>query len=147
MEPFYIHSLKPIFHCDAKPFALGPRVGLDTQRHNFALGIPTCWYLKTLKFALPSMRTLKLLPTPTPNASRWNIGGIGSPTRGAGIGHVDFMLFTSYSLALGTQREPSFQWNTGLRVSAPCLVDAFGNLQRTNFLYITGEIGNLYYAR
>ena len=42
---------KPIFHCNAKPFALGPRVGLDPQRHNFALGIPTCWYLKTLKFA------------------------------------------------------------------------------------------------
>ena len=50
----------------------------------------------------------------TPNASRWNIGGIGSLTRGAGVGHVDFILFTSYSLALGTQREPSFQWNTGL---------------------------------
>ena len=30
-------TLKPIFHCDAKPFALGPCVGLDP------LGIPTCW--------------------------------------------------------------------------------------------------------
>ena len=44
----YIHIFKPIFHCDAKTFALGPCVG-----HNFALGIPTCWYLKTLKFELP----------------------------------------------------------------------------------------------
>ena len=34
--------LKPIFHCDAKPFALGPGVGLSPQRHSFALGIPTC---------------------------------------------------------------------------------------------------------
>ena len=28
--------LKPIFHCDAKPFALGTGVGLDPQRHTFA---------------------------------------------------------------------------------------------------------------
>ena len=105
-------SIKPIFHCDAMPFALGPYVGLDPQRHNFALGKPTCWYLKTLKFALPPTRTLKFaLPsTPTPNASRWNIGGVESPTRGAGVGHLDFMLCTSYS-----QREPSFQCNKGLR--------------------------------
>ena len=33
----------------------------------------------------------------TPNVSRWNIGGIGSPTRGAGVGHIDFMLFVSIS--------------------------------------------------
>ena len=51
---------KPIFHCNAKPFALGPGIGLDPQSHNFALGIPICWYLKTLKFALP--------PSPSPNA-------------------------------------------------------------------------------
>ena len=31
-------NVEPIFHCDAKPFALGPGVGLDPQRHNFALG-------------------------------------------------------------------------------------------------------------
>ena len=33
----------------------------------------------TLKLALP--------PTPTPNASQWNIGGVGS----SGVGHVYFM--------------------------------------------------------
>ena len=44
------------------------------------------------------------------------MGGVGSPMRGPGVGHVDFMLFTSYSLALGIQREPSFQWNTGFRL-------------------------------
>ena len=27
---------KPIFHCDAKPFALGTGVGLDPQCHTFA---------------------------------------------------------------------------------------------------------------
>ena len=36
------------------------------------------------------------------------------------VGHVDFMLFTSYSLELGTQREPSFQWNTGLKPIFHC---------------------------
>ena len=110
------HSLKPIFHCDAKHFALGPRVGLDPQHLNFALGIPMCWYLKMLKFALPPTRTVKFaLPqTPTPNASRWNIGGVGSPTRGAGVGHVHFMLFGPISCPLGSQRERDFQWNIGL---------------------------------
>ena len=37
-----IKSLKPIFHCDAKPLVLGPGVGLDSQHQNFALPIPTC---------------------------------------------------------------------------------------------------------
>ena len=42
---------KPIFHCDAKPFALGTGVGLDTQHHNFALPIATCWCLKMLEMS------------------------------------------------------------------------------------------------
>ena len=45
----------------------------------------------TLQFALP--------PTPTPNASRLNIGGVGSLMRGAGVGHVHFMLFVSISFS------------------------------------------------
>ena len=97
--------LGSLFHCDAKPFALGPHVGFDPQCHNFALGIPTCWYKKTLKFVLPPTLMLKfaLPPTSTPNASRWNIGSVGSPIGGAGIGHVDFMLFVSISFALVSQ--------------------------------------------
>ena len=97
---FFMSNFKPIFHCDAKPFMLGPGVGLDPQHHNFALGIPTCWFLKTLKFAFAPTQTLKfaLPPTPTPNASRWNIGGVGSPTQGAGIGHVHLMFFVLISL-------------------------------------------------
>ena len=31
------------------------------------------------------------------------------------IGHVHFMLFVLISFALGTQREPSLQWNMGLK--------------------------------
>ena len=27
-------TLKPIFHCDVKPFVLGPSIGLDPQGHN-----------------------------------------------------------------------------------------------------------------
>ena len=33
----YAKFLKPIFHCDAKPSALGTGVGLDPQRHTVAL--------------------------------------------------------------------------------------------------------------
>ena len=83
------YSLKPIFHCDAKPFALGTGVGLDPQRHNFALPIPTCWYLKpptpNLKFALP--------PTRNRNASQWNIGCVGPQTQISCVGHVHFIFF------------------------------------------------------
>ena len=80
--------MKPIFHCDAKPFALGPG-------HNFALPIPTCWYLKMLKFALPSTLMLKfaLPPMPTPNASQLNIGCVGSPTQNFRDGNVHFISY------------------------------------------------------
>ena len=78
---------------------------------NFALGIPTCWYLETLKFALSPNANAKICVTP--NASQWNIGCVGSPGVGACIGHVHFMLFVSISFALGSQRERSFQWNMG----------------------------------
>ena len=128
--PFYpdsimelrIHvNLKPTFHYDAKPFALGPRVGLDPQRHNFVLGIPTCWYLKWLKFELPPTQMLKFVlpPTPTPNTSRWNIASVRSPKQNSRVGHVDFMLFVSLSLSLGSQREHNFQWNMGFKVWGP----------------------------
>ena len=62
------------------------------------------------------MLQFALTPTPTPNASRWNIGDVGSPTRGAGVGHVDFMLFVSFLVALGTQRKRDIQWKTGFRL-------------------------------
>ena len=58
-----------------------------------------------LKFALPHTQTL--------NGSRWNIGHVGSPTRGAGVGHVHLILFVLFLVALGTQRKCDIQWNTG----------------------------------
>ena len=94
--------IKPIFHCDAKPLTLGPRFGLDPKHHNFALGKPTCWYLKSLKFALP--------PTLTPKANRWNIGRVGSPTQDSRVGHIHLIFLVDF-IRVGT----IFQWNMGLR--------------------------------
>ena len=62
---------------------------------------------QNVKFAFP--------PTPTPDASQWNIGGFGSPTQDFRVGHVHFMLFMSISFASGTQRKLVFQWNMGLK--------------------------------
>ena len=96
---FVEYSLKPIFYCNAKPFALVPDVGLDPQRHNFALLIPTCWYLKTLKCALPPTRMLKfeLSSTPTPNASQWTIGYFGSPTQNFRVGNEHVLISFEFS--------------------------------------------------
>ena len=41
-------TVKPIFHCKAKPLTLGLRVWLYPQRETFTLPLQTCWYLKTL---------------------------------------------------------------------------------------------------
>ena len=54
--------VKLIFHCNANPFVLGPRVGLDSQCKHFVLGIPTCWYLKSLADLMPT----PAYPIPTP---------------------------------------------------------------------------------
>ena len=62
IQGYIVTTVKPIFHCNAKTLALGRRVGQYPQRESFALGIPTCWYLKMLKFALAV--------TQTPNANR-----------------------------------------------------------------------------
>ena len=79
-----------------------------TLLRHLTQNIPT--YL-TLKFALLPTQNLKfaLAPTPTPNASQWNIGGVGPSGVGAGIGHAHFRLFVSISFAFGGQRKRSFQ--------------------------------------
>ena len=71
VEGGHFANVKPIFHCDAKLFALGTGVGLDPQRHIFALPIPTCWYLKTLKFCITPNANFKIHPMQNPNASQW----------------------------------------------------------------------------
>ena len=42
------YTLKPIFHCDAKYLASGVGVGQGPRCQNFALEIPTCWYILAL---------------------------------------------------------------------------------------------------
>ena len=98
----YNYILKPIFHCEAKPFTLGPGVSLDPQHHNFALGIPTCWYLKALKCGLPPKQNIKFA-LPSTRAIVYRL--CWDPQ------HVHYMLFVLISFALVTQRKPSLQWN------------------------------------
>ena len=76
--------LKPIFHCNAKSFASGTFASPNA---------------KDSTFALPNARNTNMLvslvfyPTPTPDASQWNIGGVGPSDIGAGVGHVHFIFF------------------------------------------------------
>ena len=63
-----------------------------------------------------SQRKFASSPTPTPDASQWNIGGVGPSGVGAGVGHVHFMFFVLISFAFCSQHKPSFQWNMGLKV-------------------------------
>ena len=109
-RPLYI-TFKPIFHCDAKALASGPCVGLHPQRDDFALLIPTFWYLKSRKHPMPNLNLL--YPTRNQNASQWNIGCVVQNFR---VGHVYFMFFVLISLSFGSQRKRSFQWNMGFIV-------------------------------
>ena len=68
---------------------VGAHIGYYLQCKHFVLSIPTCWYPKNLNVY------------PNPNANPWNIVWVGY-TR---VGHVDFMLFVSFSFALGSQCE------------------------------------------
>ena len=56
------------------------------------------WRYLTLKFALP--------PTPTPDASQWNIGGVGPSGVGAGVGHVHFIFMCRFHLRLVVNANP-----------------------------------------
>ena len=109
MRGFVTKAYIPLQH---KTPRIGVRVEQYPQRENFALGIPTCWYLKSLTEPTPTLN-FALPPTPT-SMSRWNIGRVGSLTQGAGVGHVYFILFVSISFALGGQRKHSFSLEYGL---------------------------------
>ena len=85
---------------------------------DFALPIPTCWYLKKLKFALPPTQNIKfaLPPMQTPNASQWNILRVGQfcirLASGMSISGCCFCVGDANS----TQRKSCSQWNMGLSV-------------------------------
>ena len=48
-----------------------------------------------LKLVLAPTQNLNyaLAPMPTPDASQWNIDGVGPSGVGAGVGHVHFIFF------------------------------------------------------
>ena len=82
--------LKPIFHCDAKPFTLGtfasPNAKDSTLRY-LTQKIPTCWYL--LRWVT---QIFHVTQRKTPNASQWNMGCVGSQMQISCIGHVHFIV-------------------------------------------------------
>ena len=92
------------------------------------------WRYLTLKFALAPTQNLKLAlaPMPTPDASQWNIGGVGPSDVGAGVGHVHFMFFVLISFAFCSQRKPSFQWNMGFTT----LFLVLGTIFKSSYRYI-----------
>ena len=105
------YGVKPIFHCNANPFVLGSCVSLHLQYEYFALGIPTCWYLKNLVDPKQGLADPTLgFADPTRGLAE-TTQSLMNPTQASGIW---FMLFVSISFALGTQREPVFSWNMGL---------------------------------
>ena len=107
-------TFKPIFHCDAKFWRRGVALGNSPDARLLRweyqqVGI--FWRYPRRQFPTPILK-FALLPTPTPDASQWNIGGVGP----SGVGHVHFMLFMSISFASGTQHKLVFWWNMGFRV-------------------------------
>ena len=107
---------KPIFHCDAKFWRRGLALGNSPDARLLHWGyqhVGIFWRYPRRQSPTPILK-FALAPTPTPDASQWNIGGVGPSGIGAGIGHVHFMLFMSISFASGTQRKLVFQWNMGL---------------------------------
>ena len=84
-----------------------------TQRYQH-VDISKLRYLTQIFRVLPDAKP-KICVTPNANLrnSQWNIGGVGAPGVGAGVGHVHFKFFVLISFAFGGQRKPSFQCNMG----------------------------------
>ena len=92
-----LSTLKPIFHCNAKPLALGSRVGLDLQCDDFALPYTSMLVSRNPCGPNATPNLPNTTPNP-PNKSRWNIGHVGSPRVGSRVGHVDFMFLCPFHL-------------------------------------------------
>ena len=98
-----VYRLNTYIPLQREILVLGPRVGLDPHRENFAFGIPTCWYLKPSHTQRKSPNTRrKLLRTqrqsqrkPVEYRLHW------VPSIGACIGHVHFMFFVLISFRVG----------------------------------------------
>ena len=50
-------TLKPIFHCNAKPLTLGVHAVQYPQHETFALPIPTCWIHKGWRTQRQALQT------------------------------------------------------------------------------------------
>ena len=111
-------TFKPIFHCGAKNTRMGPLRWAVPPMGMFCNGDTTMLVFENAKICVTPNAKLKIYvrPNVNPNSRRWNIGCVRVPNRGAGIGHVHFMLFVSISFVLGTQRKPIFEWNMGYRI-------------------------------
>ena len=98
------HSLKPVFHQNANPFALGPHVGLDPEQIDFSLGI-------RVRLVNPR-RTL--IANASPNSQckhqreQVEYSSHLALSRYHRVGHLVFMLFVPVLFTLGTQREHGF---------------------------------------
>ena len=110
---------KPIFHCNTKYLASGVGVGQCPRCQNYALEIPTCWYILALpnaKICVTPDTKPKICVTPDANPRRqsveyrWRWVPNAKFLRWACTFHVHFMLFMSISCASGTQRKLVFQW-------------------------------------
>ena len=71
-----LHLIKPILLWDAKYLASGVGVGQCPRRQNFALEIPTCWYLGAnakCKICVTPNTKYKICVTPDANPRRQSV--------------------------------------------------------------------------
>ena len=96
--------VKPIFHYDAKSFALGTFASPNAKDSSFALpnarntnmlvsfALGDANFLRFTRCVLPdALYPTRFIRRVLPDASQWNIGGVGPSGLGAGIGHVHFI--------------------------------------------------------
>ena len=67
------------------------------------------------KLPTPNLKFV-LAPTPNPDASQWNIAGVGSQCKILALACI-FHVFCVDFICVCTQREPNFRWNMGFSVS------------------------------
>ena len=93
--------VKTIFHQTAKYLASGLALGNAPDArilHYPTQNIPTCWYILHWVTHIFCVLPDEFYPTRfirrvLPDASQWNIGGVGPSGVGAGVGHVHFIFF------------------------------------------------------
>ena len=89
--------VKPIIHCDAKYLASGVGVGQCPRRQNFALEIPTCWYI----LALPNAK-ICVIPDAKPQHQPVEYSLHWVLAIGFRVGHLHFIFCVSISFVLGS---------------------------------------------